>query len=110
MRRTTIFGLGIVVGAVVSWPLEVFGFLAIVLHPIFWAFLGAVVVSAGWVIGRAWRDLRDVDQAMRSMEETVLLDVDAIAAYRPPPRRHPMDARWWRRVRGRASRTKETVL
>ncbi len=108
MRRTISFGLGIVVGAVLAFASAVFTAAATVVDPMFWWFMGAVAAGGAVIIGWAWRDLHSVDQAMQSMEETVLLDVEAIANYRPPPR-HPMDLRLWRRVRGRASRVKEGV-
>lgn len=110
MRRTHIYAVGIVTGAALMLSGGVFAFLAQVLHPVFWAFVVATVTGIGGLIWWAIRDLRRTDYAMARIEDTVLLDLEAIAAYRPPAAtRHPMDASLWRRMRGRARQAKEAA-
>lgn len=100
VRRTEVFACTVLLVVACGAVAGFFGFLGFAVHPAFLAF-AALVAGGGAGIGWwMWRDLRRTDRAMERIEETVLIDYEAIARYRPAAAaRHPFTAGLWRQIR-----------
>lgn len=82
----------------------VFAFLGFVVHGVFFVF-EAVLAAAVAGIACWWRrEIRRVDAEIVAQEETRLLDVEQIAAHKPPSPRRPDRLGRWRLACGRAAR------
>lgn len=97
VRRTVAAACGALLAGTCILAAGIFAFLGQVLHPVFFWFVAFIAVSWAAVGLWAWRDLRRTDKAMAPIEDTVLLDIEAIAKHRPPVTRRRRDPRRWLR-------------
>ncbi len=98
----------VITGVAVSAGL--LAFLGVVVHPVF-TDLAAILLVGSTAAGRwVWRAERRDGLAAQAGAETEVLDVEAIAAYRPPPARRSVAAARWRQACARARRIREEAL
>ncbi len=82
-------------------------FLGAVLHPVFTDLAVVLLVGSAAAGLWMWRSERRDELAAQACAETEVLDVEAIATYRPPPARRSAAAARWKRACGRVARPKE---
>lgn len=110
VRRTVVFACTVLLVVVCGVAAGFFGFLGVVVHPVFFwwaAFVSAGGVGIGWWM---WRDLHRTDKQMERIEDTVLLlDLEeGITRYRPPaPGRRRDPRRLLRYIRHAGGRIRE---